>query len=94
MRIPLTFPRSLVDTATAPRVSPPKQILFADRLAAGRKPEPKQPTLDASNPALADDSEAQAVAALRERIKEYLQQIELMHQIMCTPGPLPDRDTD
>jgi len=93
MRIPLTFPRSLVDTATAPRVSPPKQILFADRLAAGRKPDPQQPSGDAS-PALTDDPDAQAVAALRERIKEYLQQIELMHQIMCTPGPLPDRDTD
>ena len=94
MRIPLNFPRSPAGTASAARSSPPKQASFADRLAANRRPEPKQPTAAASNPAPADGADAQAEALLRESIEQYLLQNTLMQRIMATPGPLPDRNSD
>ena len=81
--------------APAPRLSPSNPSSFADRLTAGRNVDPKRPMPDTLNAALDDDSLMQAeLAALRERLEEYAQQVALMHSLMLNPGPSPTLDRE
>ncbi len=95
MRLSLISPRSSIDAAPATQrlSTSTTPSSFADRLTAKASSEVKPSILETMNAKLDEGSLAQTeVAALRERIKEYLAQIELMQSLMMNPGPMPSLD--